>query len=152
MITLQLLTTCMVLDYLHVELRARKMFLAILKLSTGKLCRAKISSTFLDDLVLKTSIFIISSISMSHSDNTCPQSGSDTSHLTDIDKAPRPSISNDDWIQSCDICQLNQLFSNSEAATLSSRTAQSTRLHKTLKQSSLRYNIFKNEKGENAAK
>ena len=106
-VILQLLTACMVLDYLHVRLRARKMFLAILEPSTGKLCRAKISSTFLDDLVLKTSIFIISSISMSHSDNTCPQSGSDTSHLTDIDKASRPSVSNDILILSSDICQLN---------------------------------------------
>ena len=104
-VILQLLTACMVLDYLHVELRARKMFLAILEPSTGKLCRAKISSIFLDDLVLKTSIFIISS--MSHSDNTCPQSGSDTSHRTDIDKAPRPSVSNDILILSSDICQLN---------------------------------------------
>ena len=109
-VILQLLTACMVLDYLHVELRARKMFLAILEPSTGKLCRAKISSTFLDDLVLKTSIFIINirwSSSMSHSDNTCPQSGSDTSHRTDIDKAPRPSVSNDILILSSDICQLN---------------------------------------------
>ena len=68
---------------------------------------------------------------MSHSDNTCPQSGSDTSHLTDKDKAPRPSISNDIWIMSSIICQLNQLFSNSEAAMLSSRIAQTTHMHKT---------------------
>ena len=69
---------------------------------------------------------------MSQSNNTCPQSGSNISHLTDIDKAPLPSISNDIWILSSDvICQLNQLFSNSEAAMLSSRTAPSTRLHKT---------------------
>ena len=46
------------------------------------------------------------------------QSGSDTSRLTDIDKAPRPSISNNIWILSSDICQLNQLFSNSEAAII----------------------------------
>ena len=95
----------MVLDYLHVELRARKMFLAILEPSTGKLCRAKISSSFLDDLVLKTTIFILSS--MSHSNNTCPQSGSDTSHLMDIDNAPRPSVTNDILILSSDICQHN---------------------------------------------
>ena len=44
---------------------------------------------------------------MSHSDNTCPQSGSDTSHLTDIDKAPRLSVTNDILILSSDICQLN---------------------------------------------
>ena len=57
---------------------------------------------------------------MSQSNNTCPQSGSNISHLTDIDKAPLPSISNDIWILSSDtICQLNQLFSNSEAAMLS---------------------------------
>ena len=37
-----------------------------------------------------------------------------------LDKAPRPSISNGIWILSSDtICQLNQLFSNSEAAMLS---------------------------------
>ena len=37
-----------------------------------------------------------------------------------VDKAPRPSISNVIWILSSDtICQLNQLFSNSEAAMLS---------------------------------
>ena len=37
-----------------------------------------------------------------------------------IDKVPRPSISNVIWILSFDtICQLNQLFSNSEAAILS---------------------------------
>ena len=38
----------------------------------------------------------------------------------DVDKAPRLSISNDNWILSSDtvtICQLNQLFSNSEAAS-----------------------------------
>ena len=36
-----------------------------------------------------------------------------------VDKAPRPSISNVIWILSSDnICQLNQLFSNSEAAML----------------------------------
>ena len=37
-----------------------------------------------------------------------------------VDKAPHPSISNIIWILSCDtICQLNQLFSKSEAAMLS---------------------------------
>ena len=37
-----------------------------------------------------------------------------------IDKAPRPSISNVIWVLSSDtICQLNQLFSNSEVAMLS---------------------------------
>ena len=37
-----------------------------------------------------------------------------------IDKAPRPSISNVIWILSSDtIFELNQLFSNSEAAMLS---------------------------------
>ena len=37
-----------------------------------------------------------------------------------LDKAPRLSISNDFWILSSDtICQLNQIFSNSEAAMLS---------------------------------
>ena len=37
-----------------------------------------------------------------------------------VDKAPRPSINNVIWILSSDtICQLNQLFSNSEAAMLS---------------------------------
>ena len=38
----------------------------------------------------------------------------------DVDKAPRLCISNDIWILSSDtvtICQLNQLFSNSEAAS-----------------------------------
>ena len=40
-------------------------------------------------------------------------------HRTSIDKAPRPSISNVIWILSSDtVCQLNQLFSNSEAAML----------------------------------
>ena len=40
-----------------------------------------------------------------------------------VDKAPRPSISNVIWILSSDtICQLNQLFSNSEAAMLSKST------------------------------
>ena len=39
-----------------------------------------------------------------------------------VDKAPRLSISNDIWILSSDtICQLNQSFSNSEAAMLSIR-------------------------------
>ena len=39
-----------------------------------------------------------------------------------LDKAPRPSISNVYWISSSDtICQLSQLFSNSEAAMLSTR-------------------------------
>ena len=37
-----------------------------------------------------------------------------------VDKAPRPSISNVIWVLSSDtICQLNQLFSNSEVAMLS---------------------------------
>ena len=37
-----------------------------------------------------------------------------------LDKAPRLSISNDFWILSSDtICQLNQIFPNSEAAMLS---------------------------------
>ena len=37
-----------------------------------------------------------------------------------LNKAPRFSISNDIWILSYDtICQTNQLFSNSEAAMLS---------------------------------
>ena len=40
--------------------------------------------------------------------------------ISRIDKVPRPSISNVIWILSFDtICQLNQLFSNSEAAILS---------------------------------
>ena len=40
-------------------------------------------------------------------------------HRTSIDKAPRPSISNVIWIlSSVTVCQLNQLFSNSEAAML----------------------------------
>ena len=38
-----------------------------------------------------------------------------------LDKAPRPSISNVIWVLSSDtICQFNQIFSNSEAAILSS--------------------------------
>ena len=36
-----------------------------------------------------------------------------------VDKAPNPSISNVIWVLSSDICQLNQSFSNSEAAMLS---------------------------------
>ena len=37
-----------------------------------------------------------------------------------VDKAPRPSISNVIWVLSSDnICQINQLFSNSEVAMLS---------------------------------
>ena len=37
-----------------------------------------------------------------------------------VDKAPRPSICNVIWVLSSDtICQLNQLFSNSEVAMLS---------------------------------
>ena len=37
-----------------------------------------------------------------------------------VDKAPRPNISNVIWVLSSDtICQLNQLFSNSEVAMLS---------------------------------
>jgi len=37
-----------------------------------------------------------------------------------VDNAPRFSISNDIWILSSDtICQINQLFSKSEAAMLS---------------------------------
>ena len=40
--------------------------------------------------------------------------------LASLDKAPRPSISNVYWISSSDtICQLSQLFSNSEGAMLS---------------------------------
>ena len=40
--------------------------------------------------------------------------------INKLDKAPRPSISNVIWIlSSATICQLNQIFSNSEAAMLS---------------------------------
>ena len=40
--------------------------------------------------------------------------------INKLDKAPRPSISNVIWILSSGtICQLNQIFSNSEAAMLS---------------------------------
>ena len=60
------------------------------------------------------------------------------------DKAPRPSISNVIWFLSSDtICQLNQLFSNSEVAMLS----KSTEVAKGLAHPSVKYRRFGQESG-----